>query len=129
MKFYKCKKCGNVIRKLVDKCDGLSCCGVNEVVELTPNTVDAAKEKHVPVVSVSGNSVKVAVGSAAHPMSDAHHIAFIILETSTGHHVKDLVQGSSVESKAEAEFLVAPGEKPLAVYEYCNLHGLWKADV
>jgi superoxide reductase len=93
--------------------------------ELTPNTTDAAVEKHVPVVRVEGNTVTVTVGEAEHPMLEAHYIPFIILETNQGYQKKELKPGE----KPEAVFALAPEEKPLAAYEYCNLHGLWKKEI
>jgi len=93
--------------------------------ELTANTVDAAHEKHVPVIEVSGDTVSVKVGSVEHPSLDAHYIEFIILQTTTGIQMKWLKPGM----KPEAVFKLIEGEKPVAAFEYCNLHGLWKADV
>ena len=89
--------------------------------ELVPGAVDAAKEKHVPVAVREGNLVKVSVGSIAHPMIEEHHIAFIVLETSKGFQKIDLAH----DGAPEAVFALAEGEEPVAVYEYCNLHGLW----
>ncbi len=91
--------------------------------EVIPNTVDAAFEKHVPVIEHSGDHVLVKVGSIAHPMMVAHWIEWIILETATGYQKKELKPGE----KPEAEFGVT--EPVVAAYEYCNLHGLWKAEV
>ena len=91
--------------------------------ELTANTVDAAQEKHVPVITITGDEVKVAVGSVEHPSLPAHYIEFILLVTETGMQMKWLKPGD----KPEATFKV--NEKPVAAFEYCNLHGLWKADV
>ena len=91
--------------------------------ELVANTVDAAQEKHVPVISISGDEVHVAVGSAEHPSLDAHYIEFIVLVTETGMQMKWLKPGM----KPEVVFKTT--DKPVAVYEYCNLHGLWMADV
>lgn len=99
------------------------CCG-QKMTELVPNTTDAATEKHVPVIEVSGNEVTVKVGSVEHPMLPEHHIAFIILETTEGTQKKFL----SVDGKPEAKFVLAEGEKVVAAYEYCNLHGFWKAE-
>ena len=93
--------------------------------ELVPNTTDAAQEKHVPVVEVKGNTVKVSVGSVAHPMLEEHFIQFIILETKQGFQKKDLKPGE----KPEALFALADGDEAVAAYEYCNLHGLWKAEI
>jgi superoxide reductase len=91
--------------------------------ELVPNTVDASGEKHVPVVSCADEcKMKVTVGSVPHPMEDAHHIAFIYVETENGG------MRVNLKDKPEALFCVKNG-KPVAVYEYCNLHGLWKTDV
>lgn len=92
-------------------------------IELTANTVDAAQEKHVPVIEISGDEVKVSVGSVEHPSLDAHYIEWIVLVTETGFQMKWLKPGM----KPEAVFKVT--DKPVAAYEYCNLHGLWKAEV
>ena len=90
--------------------------------ELTANTVDAAQEKHVPVITITGDEVKVAVGSVEHPSLPAHYIEFIVLVTETGMQMKWLKPGD----KPEATFKV--NEKPVAAFEYCNLHGLWMAE-
>lgn len=89
--------------------------------EILPNTVDAAFEKHVPVIEHSGDHVVVKVGSVEHPMLEAHYITWIVLETATGYQKKDLKPGE----KPVAEFAVT--EPVVAAYEYCNLHGLWMA--
>lgn len=126
LRIFKCKECGNVIVKLVDKCDGIGCCGsFDNVIELKANTTDGANEKHVPAVTVEGNKVSVVVGSVIHPMTEAHHVAFIILETNEGFQVKQL----SHTAEPKATFVLNDGEKAVAVYEFCNLHGLWKADL
>ena len=90
---------------------------------LTANTTDAAQEKHVPVVEVDGNKISVKVGSVAHPMTEAHLIEWIYLQTKKGGQHRYL----TANDKAEATFLIAEDDTPLAVYAYCNLHGLWKA--
>ena len=92
---------------------------------LTANTTDAAQEKHVPQVSVDGKKVTVKVGSVEHPMTDAHLIQWIYLQTKRGGQYVHL----SATDKPEAEFIVADGDEPIAAYEFCNLHGLWKADI
>lgn len=89
--------------------------------EITPNTVDAAYEKHVPVIEHHGDSVVVKVGSVEHPMVEAHWIEWIVLETSSGYQKKELKPGDA----PEASFAVT--EPVVAAYEHCNLHGLWMA--
>ena len=91
--------------------------------ELIPNTTDAAGEKHVPVITVDGDTVTVKVGSVEHPSLDTHYIEWIVLVTTGGFQIHYLKPGM----KPEAVFKV--NEEPVAAYEYCNLHGLWKADV
>lgn len=92
---------------------------------LTANTTDAAQEKHVPQVTVDGKKIFVKVGSVAHPMTEAHLIQWIYLQTKKGGQYVNL----TASDKPEAEFIVADDDEPIAAYEYCNLHGLWKADI
>lgn len=126
-KFYKCRHCGNVIQKVVDSKVPVVCCG-EKMEELIPNTVDASAEKHVPFVSrviecdCEGQCecmLRIQIGSEPHPMTPEHHIAFIWVETETGGIRIDLTD------KPEAIICACNG-KPTAIYEYCNLHGLWK---
>ncbi|MGI6765893.1 MAG: desulfoferrodoxin family protein [Lentihominibacter sp.] len=124
MLFYKCDICGNFITFLGDKYVTPVCCG-EEMKEVVANTEDAAQEKHVPVVTRDGNSVEVNVGSVDHPMIPEHYITFIILETNRGYQKADLKPGQA----PKAVFALADGEEPVAAYEYCNLHGLWKAAI
>jgi superoxide reductase len=121
-KFYKCNHCGNVIEKVVDSKVPVVCCG-EKMEELIPNTVDASNEKHVPVVTrLDDSRIKVEVGSVAHPMTPEHHISFIYVETENG--------GIRVNLKDKPEAVVCVcTDKPIAVYEYCNLHGLWKTEL
>lgn len=123
LEFCKCAHCGNVAVKLFDQGAPLSCCG-EEMTLLHAGETDGAAEKHVPVVTI-GETIHVEVGSVLHPMMEAHFITMIVLETSKGFQVKHLQPGE----EPKADFAVAPGEEAIAVYEYCNLHGLWKADV
>ena len=121
-KFYKCPHCGNVIQKVVDKKVPVVCCG-QKMQELIPGTIEASVEKHLPVVTwLDDKTIKVDVGSVAHPMLEEHHISFIYVETENGGIRVDL------NDKPEAVVCVC-GEKPVAVYEYCNLHGLWKSSL
>lgn len=122
MKFYRCPHCGNIIVKVHDSGVPVVCCG-QPMQELVPNTGDGAGEKHVPVCERNGNEVVVKVGSVAHPMLDNHYIEWIILSTNKGNQRKCLKPGEA----PEARFLVADDEEVVAVYEYCNLHGLYKA--
>lgn len=119
LNFYRCNKMGNVIVKPYMKEEGTNA----EL--LTPNTVDAAQEKHVPVITVTGNAVHVQVGEVLHPMTPEHYITFIALETKKGYQIVELTP----DDQPVADFAVAEGDEPVAAYEYCNLHGLWKAEV
>ncbi len=121
--FLICRHCGNIATKIIDRGPKLVCCG-DEMIIMKANTQDAAQEKHVPVVKVDGNRLEVTVGSVEHPMSAEHHIAFIFVQTDKGHLIKML----PVNGKPEATFCL-DGEKAVAVYEYCNLHGVWKLDL
>ncbi|MBQ1930123.1 MAG: desulfoferrodoxin [Bacteroidales bacterium] len=122
VKFFKCQTCSNVAVKMVDSTVPMFCCG-KKMEELIPNTVDASGEKHVPVVTkLDGGKIKVEVGSVAHPMLPEHHIAFVYVETEKGGMYVNLTD------KPEAEITVGD-EKVIAVYEYCNLHGLWKTEL
>lgn len=123
-KFYICKHCGNMIGMIKSSGVNVVCCG-DPMTELKPNTVEASQEKHLPVVTIEGNIVKVKVGSVEHPMTEEHHIVWIYLETEQGGQRKKLAVGS----KPEAEFALAGGDKVVGVYEYCNLHGLWLTKV
>ena len=121
-RFHKCAHCGNVIQKVVDSKVPVVCCG-QRMEELIPGTVDASLEKHVPAVTrVDDKTIKVEVGSVHHPMLPEHHIAFIYVETENG--------GIRVDLKDKPEAVIYLGdEKAVAVYEYCNLHGLWKTEL
>ena len=122
--FYLCEVCGSVAVKPYDSGVPLFCCG-DPMTELVANTTDAATEKHVPVVTIDGSKVHVQVGSVEHPMTDEHLIAFICLETQKGYQIAKLTSSDT----PTADFAVAEGDAPVRVYEYCNLHGLWVAEV
>ena len=122
MKFFKCNHCGNIVSYVQDNGPKVICCG-EEMVELVPKTADSAVEKHVPVVEVEGNLVKVIVGSTLHPMAEEHSIQWIALETEQGEQLKYLKPGQ----EPVVTFQLVPGDKVVAAYEYCNLHGLGKA--
>ncbi len=119
---YFCKHCKNVVVKLVDKGVPIVCCG-EKMEPLSPNSVDAAIEKHLPLVNQQKDKVYVSVGEITHPMSEEHNISFIAL-----------VQGKNLQiaylepdGEPKAVFHAVSGE-PFSVYSYCNLHGLWKID-
>ena len=122
MKFYRCEHCGNIITFVHSAGVPVMCCG-QKMTELVPGTTDGAAEKHVPVVEVQGSTVQVKVGSVAHPMLPEHFIQFIAIETKHGSQIKYLQPGE----KPQASFVLADGDQLVAAYEYCNLHGLWKA--
>lgn len=119
LEVYKCNVCGNVVEVLHGGQGELVCCG-QPMARLVENTVDAAKEKHVPVVEKVDAGVKVKVGEVAHPMEEKHFIEWVEV---------------IADGKAYRQFL-NPGETPEATFnveaeqvtarEYCNLHGLWK---
>ena len=120
VRFFKCNTCGKII-ELITKENNIPtiCCG-QPMVELKANTIDAALEKHVPVVEITDNVVNVQVGSTIHPMTKEHLISFIVVVTDKNIYRKDL----TYLDEPKASF-VLNNEKVLKVYEYCNLHGLW----
>ena len=120
MKFYQCSHCKNIITYVDNKGVPVMCCG-EKMQELVPGTVDAAAEKHVPVVKKDGNKVTVSVGSVTHPMLEEHSIQFIAVETKQGSQIKYLKPNEA----PEAVFAIADGDEFVAAYEYCNVHGLW----
>lgn len=121
LKFYICPTCGNVIIKLTDSKVPVVCCGA-PMKELVAGTVDAAVEKHVPVVTRNaGNEITVTVGTVHHPMTPEHFIEWVVLETETGYRVEHLQPGTEPIVK------FFETEKVIGVYAYCNLHGLWKS--
>lgn len=120
LQVWKCEVCGNIVETIHTGQGQLVCCG-QPMKLFVANTVDAAKEKHVPVKETIDGGLKVKVGSVAHPMEEKHHIEWIEIVADDG--------------KAYRQFL-KPGEAPEAFFpvsgeftarEYCNLHGLWKA--
>lgn len=123
MRFFICQTCGNIIGLINDAGVPMVCCG-KKMTELVPNTVEASQEKHLPVYSVKGNEVNVAIGSVAHPMLPEHHIAWVYLETEKGGQRKALAVGS-----APSTTFLLDNDKAKAAYAYCNLHGLWKTEI
>ena len=122
-RFFICEHCGNLIGMIHDAGVPMMCCG-QKMTQLVPGTVEASVEKHLPVVAVEGNVVKVSVGAVAHPMTEEHSITWVYLQTDRGGQRKCLAPAAA----PVVEFALAD-EKPVAVYAYCNLHGLWKTDI
>ena len=122
-KFFVCKHCGNLIGLIDNKGVPMVCCGEN-MTELIPNTVEASTEKHLPAVTASASGIDIQVGGVPHPMEAAHYIPFVYVETERGGQRKRLTPGE--EPKLSFSFV---NDKPVAVYAYCNLHGLWKISV
>lgn len=119
MKIYRCETCGNIVTKAVDGGGVLSCCG-SPLEELKAGVTDAALEKHVPCLKQDGNLLTVTVGETIHPMTKEHYIQMILISQ------ENMVQYVSLKPTDQpvATFFVDSNE-PVAVYEYCNLHGLW----
>ena len=121
MKLFVCRHGGNIITFVHDSGVPVVCCG-EKMQELVPNTVDAAFEKHLPVIKREGSLVTVSVGAVAHPMTEKHYIQWIVLVTRQGVQRKDL----SWDLAPAADFLIAEDDEVVEAYAYCNLHGLWK---
>ncbi|MBA4698850.1 MAG: desulfoferrodoxin [Ruminococcus sp.] len=122
LKFYSCEICGKIIAMVKDTGVPTICCG-QPMKEIVPGSVDAAAEKHVPVVSVDGNIVTVEVGSVPHPMAEEHYIEWIVLSTKEGMQRKELNPGD----EPKAEFALTDGDEVIGALAYCNLHSLWKS--
>ena len=122
-RFYICEKCGNTVGMIHASGVPLVCCG-QKMTAIEAGTVEASREKHIPGVEVSEGKVKVIVGSVLHPMTEEHSITWVYLETDKGGQRKNLAAGEA----PEVTFALAD-ERPIAVYAYCNLHGLWKTEI
>ena len=124
MKVLKCEKCGKMLGVMTDSPCPTFCCGEPMTV-LEVGVTDGAHEKHVPKVTVEGKNVRVDVGDVAHPMLEAHYIEWIALESREGMQRKTLKPGEA----PVAFFVLSENDEPVAAYEYCNLHGLWKKEI
>ena len=122
-KFYICEKCGNIVEMVNASGVTPHCCGQKMSV-LEAGVVEASREKHIPEVEVLDNRVNVTVGTVIHPMSEDHSILWVYLETDKGGQRKELNLGV-----APSVSFILCDEKPIAVYAYCNLHGLWKKEI
>ncbi|OEU65384.1 MAG: desulfoferrodoxin [Desulfovibrio sp. S3730MH75] len=120
---YKCEACGNITMVMHAGPGNLACCGTDMKL-MTENTVDAAKEKHVPIIEKIEGGYKVKVGAVAHPMEEKHYIEWIELASGNDRYLKKLNPGET----PEADFCGCKfGSEPVTARGYCNLHGLWKA--
>ena len=122
-KFYKCKKCANLFLKVQEGPCTPVCCG-EPFDELIAGTVDAAREKHIPMVTREGGRIIVNVGEVDHPMLDAHFIQWVALVADGRTEIHYLKPGEAPHTEFSCE-----GSENVSIYEYCNLHGLWKADI
>lgn len=118
-KFLICKHCGNIVGVIHDSGVPIVCCG-EPMQALVANTSDGAIEKHVPVVTIEDNKVNVKVGSVTHPMLEKHYIQWIYVQLEHGGIRHAFQAGETPEWN-----FCAKNDKVVAVYEYCNLHGLW----
>ena len=120
---YKCNLCGNIVDVLHEAGGELACCGQPMVLQ-AENTQDAATEKHVPVVEKTENGIKIKVGEVTHPMDEDHYIEWIEVTKGDGKIMrKNLKPGDAPELEIHCQVSIEQ------VRAYCNLHGLWKADL
>ena len=122
-KFYICEHCGNLVGMIHESGVPMMCCG-QKMTKLEAGVVEASHEKHIPVVSHKCKKVTVTVGSVEHPMEEAHSILWVYLQTDKGGQRKSLEVG-----QPPVVTFSLTDEKPIAVYAYCNLHGLWKTEL
>ena len=120
-KFYRCNICGNIVGLIRDGGGELVCCG-QPMELLVPGTTDGAREKHVPVYELQGDTLSVTVGAVPHPMTPEHYIQWIMVNQKGKTQRVELTP----EDKPCAQFKIDPSA-PFVVFEYCNLHGLWEA--
>lgn len=121
-KFFICERCGNIIEMVRPSGVPVVCCG-EKMKQLIPGESGGAAEKHIPVYEVKGNKVYVTVGAVNHPMLPEHYIQWIALQTKAGTQKKFLKPGDA----PKACFEICEGDEVEAVYEYCNIHRLFKA--
>ena len=122
VRFFICNHCGNIIAMIKDRGVPIKCCG--EIMkEIIAGTGEGAKEKHIPVYHVSGETVTVSVGEAEHPMTAEHYIDWVCMETAEGFQLKKLTPDMS----PKVSFPLSKSDKVKSVYAFCNLHSLWKA--
>jgi len=137
-KYFICKTCGSIVKIVVPGIHESTCCGktrkalnvpvcCNEkMAELVANTTDAAVEKHVPSVEIADNKLSVVVGETIHPMTEAHYIMWIALETKNDATQIKLLKATD---EPKATFYIDPEDAATKVYAYCNLHSLWVKEI
>ena len=123
VKFFVCETCGNLVGMINESGVPMMCCG-KKMTQIVPGTVEASREKHIPVAKVENGKVYVNVGSVDHPMTEEHLIEWVYLLTDKGGQRKALNAGDAPNVTFALE-----NETPIAVYAYCNLHGLWKVEL
>lgn len=123
MKVYKCEDCGKEMVVFHHDMNDKKLHA--DYTEITANTSDGAKEKHLPIAEIKGNIVKVTVGSTPHPQTDTHSISWVALMTEEGEQIKTL----KPEGTPEVTFALTDTDKPVSVYAFCNLHGLWMVEI
>ena len=122
-KFFKCSKCGKIVQIIENGSDELTCCNTN-MLEIKANTVEAAIEKHIPVIELLDDKLIVSVGSTTHPMEENHYIKWISVKTNQTIYHFNLNPGDL----PKAELSLRNNEIFEEAYAYCNLHGLWKSN-
>ena len=120
-KYLRCQHCGNIVSVVKESGVSIICCG-EKMKEIIPGTVEASREKHIPEYKLESNKVIVNVGSIDHPMIPEHFIEWVSIQTKQGSQMKELTPGQ----KPEVCFTLCENDEVIAVYAYCNLHGLWK---
>ncbi len=118
IKFYVCKHCGNIVTYIKNSGIKVKCCG-EEMQEIIPNTIDAAKEKHLPVIKNHDNMIEISVGEVIHPMTEEHLIDWIYIQTLNGGQIIYL-------NEQQQPIVKIPKMQIVKVYSHCNLHGLWE---
>lgn len=122
-KFFRCKHCGNFIGLINNAGVPMICCG-EKMEEIVPNTTEASTEKHIPMVSRTGDILTVEIGSVIHPSTEEHHIEFVYVQTENGGQRKSIEIGKDPIVK----FAIVE-DTPVEVFAYCNIHGLWKTEI
>ncbi len=118
--FFICESCKSIVRVISDSGTPMTHCN-EKMIPLEPRTTREGAEKHLPVVKVNADSVKIEIGAVTHPMTEDHHIEWIYLQTDKGAHTRYL----KTDDRPEAHFCLTD-EKPIAAFAYCNIHGLCK---